>query len=145
MNWYGQTSEGAKFGKLKNKKLLGIVIYCKLRFDEYNLSQCKKAGRKLSVLVRICKFMTIERRMLMKVFIESQFGYCRLAWMCCNRSWNNRINYLHERALRIVYNAMSHHLKIYYSCIHHRKIRLLVIELYKTIHNSSSHIVNELF
>ena len=62
------------------QKLLGIVIHRNLRFDEYILSQCKKSGRKLSVLVRICIFMTIERRrMLMKAFIESQFGYCPFA------------------------------------------------------------------
>ena len=77
--------------------------------------KCRQAGRKLSLLVRICKFMTIERRrMLMKAFTESQFGYCPLAWMCCNRSCNNRINHLHERALKIFIITMSHQLKIYY-------------------------------
>ena len=78
-----------------------------LRFDEYIVSQCKKAGRKLNVIVRIGKCMAIERRrMLMKIFIEYQFGYCPLGWICCNRSRNNRnnrINHLYERALRIVY------------------------------------------
>ena len=72
----------------EKQKLLGIVIDWNLCSDEYILSQCKKAGRKLSVLVRICKFMTSECRMLMKAFTESQFG-CPLVWMCCNRSCNN--------------------------------------------------------
>ena len=40
----------------------------------------------------------------MKAFIESQFGYCPLAWMFCGRQQNNQINDLHERTLRIVYN-----------------------------------------
>ena len=40
----------------------------------------------------------------MKAFIESQFGYCPLVWMFCNRTLNARINRIHERALRIVYN-----------------------------------------
>ena len=50
--------------------------------------------------------MTIGRgRMLIKAFIEAQFGCCPLVWMCYNRSCNNnRLNHLHERALRIVYN-----------------------------------------
>ena len=39
----------------------------------------------------------------MKSFIESQFGYCPLVWMFHSRSLNNRINHIHERALRIVY------------------------------------------
>ena len=40
----------------------------------------------------------------MKAFIESQFGYCPLIWMFCGRNFNNRINHLHERSLKIVYN-----------------------------------------
>ena len=56
----------------EKQKLLGIVIDRNLRFDEYILPKCKKAGRKLSVLARISKSMTIERRrILIKAFIES--------------------------------------------------------------------------
>ena len=85
------------------QKLLSIVI--NWNFYEYILSQCRKAVRKLYMVIRICKCMTIEhRRMLMKAFIESQFDYSPLAWMYCNRNCNNRINHLHERALRIIYN-----------------------------------------
>ena len=69
----------------EKQKLFGIVIDRNLRFDEYILSQCKKAGTELSVLGRICKLMTTERRrMLMKAFIESQFDYYPLVWMCYN-------------------------------------------------------------
>ena len=123
-----------------------------LRFDEYILSHCKKAGRNLRVLVRNCKFMAIERRrMLMKAFIESQFGYCLiLVWMCRNRSCDNRINHLHERALRIVCtdNVSSSEVLLprdHSVSIHHRNIRLLGMELYKTRNNTSSYIMNKLF
>ena len=40
----------------------------------------------------------------MKAFIQSQFGYCPLIWMCHSRALNTHINRIHERALRIVYN-----------------------------------------
>ena len=40
---------------------------------------------------------------LMIAFIESQFGYCPLTWMCHSRTLTNRINKLHERALRLVH------------------------------------------
>ena len=43
-------------------------------------------------------------RLLMKAFIESQFSYCPLIWMFHSRILNNRINKLHERTLRLVYN-----------------------------------------
>ena len=69
----------------------------------------------MNVLVIICKFMTIERRrMLMKAFIESQFSYCPLVWMYCNRSCNNRINQLYERALRIFHNDNVSSFEVYY-------------------------------
>ena len=42
-------------------------------------------------------------RIILKAFIESQFGYCPLVWMFYSRSLNNRINRLNERALRLVY------------------------------------------
>ena len=38
------------------------------------LNQCKKAGRKLSAITRICKFMSLERHR--NLIIESQFRYC---------------------------------------------------------------------
>ena len=52
----------ANIGRRKiweSEKQLEIAIDRNLRFDKYILSPCKKADRKLSVLVRICKFMTI--------------------------------------------------------------------------------------
>ena len=42
----------------------------------------------------------------MNAFFSSQFGYCPLAWIFngrYDRRYNNKINRLHERMLRIVY------------------------------------------
>ena len=87
------------------QKLLGIILDRNLKFDEYILTQCKKAGRKIKVLARVCTYLSLERRRtLMKAFIESQFAYCPLIWMFCQRSSNTGINHLRERALGIVYN-----------------------------------------
>ena len=46
---------------------------------------------------------TQKRRVLMNAFITSQFSYCPLVWMFHSRTLNNRINKIHERALRLVY------------------------------------------
>ena len=43
----------------------------------------------------------------MKAFVESQFGYCPLIWMFHSRRLNNKINRIHERALRITYKDKS--------------------------------------
>ena len=124
--------------KSEKQKPFGIVIDRNLRFDGYILSQCKKAARKLNVLVRIWKCMIIERkRMLMKTFIEYQFGYCPLGWICFNQSRNNRnnrINHLHERALIIVYIGNVSSFEGLFQrdqsvSIHHRNNHLLEIEL----------------
>ena len=40
----------------------------------------------------------------MKAFIESQFNYCLLTWMLRSKALNNKINHIHERALRTVYS-----------------------------------------
>ena len=122
-----------------------------MKFDEYILIQSKKTGRKLCALGRVCKFLNLERRrFLMKAFIESQFAHCPLVWMFCSRSSNNRINHLHERALRIVYNDHSSTSEDLLAkdnsiSIHHKNILLLAIELYKAKNNLSFQLMLELF
>ena len=44
-----------------------------------------------------------KRRIIMKSFVTSQFGYCPLIWMFHSRRLNNKINSIHERARRITY------------------------------------------
>ena len=86
----------------------------------------------------------------MKPLLESQFGYCPLVWMCCNRNCNNRINHLRERALKIAYNDNVSSFEDLSKrdqsvSIYQRNIPLLGIELYKTKNNIANHIMNELF
>ena len=45
-----------------------------------------------------------KRRILMNAFFKSQFNYCPTIWMFHNLSLNNKINGIHERCLRIIYN-----------------------------------------
>ena len=44
-----------------------------------------------------------RRRTIMKSFVNSQFSYFPLIWMFHSRRLNNKINSIHERALRITY------------------------------------------
>ena len=63
----------------EHKKLLGITFDNELKFDEHVNSLCKKASQKLHALSRVSHFMNKDkRRVLMKAFIEYQFGYCPL-------------------------------------------------------------------
>ena len=85
----------------------------------------------------------------MKAFIELQFAYCPLIWMFCQRSSNTRINHLHERALRIVYNDNESTFRDLLKkdssvSFHHKNIQLLDIELYKIKNNLSTHSISEI-
>ena len=82
---------------------------------------------------------------LMNAFITSQFNYCPLVWMCHSRALNTRINKIHERALRIVYNDYISPFEDLLEnsgsiSIHHRNLQLLAIEVYKTLHDFHHHL-----
>ena len=86
----------------------------------------------------------------MKTFIESQFNYCPLTWMFHSRKLNNRINKLHERALKIVYKNPSLNFQDLLAldksfCIHHRNLQKLAIEMYMVKQNISTTLFQELF
>ena len=146
MDKYGS----CKILKNNDQKLLRANIDLNLRFSHYILQQCRKAGKKPSALTIIFKFMSIERqRVLMKYFIESQFAYCHLAWMYCDKTSHNRINHLHELALRTVYNgnvstfekSLEKHNP---ATVHVRNVKILATELYKTKENLAASIIHKI-
>ena len=82
-------------------KLFGIHINNKLNFDYHVNQLCKKASKKLHALARIAKYMdTNKQRMLMKVFVSSEFSYCPLTWMFHSRKMQHRINSIQKRTLK---------------------------------------------
>ena len=75
-------------------------------------------------------------RVLMKAFVESQFVPCPLIRMYHSRILNNKINKLHERALRLAYKNNTSSFDEYLvmdnsHTIHHRNVQKLAIEMYK--------------
>ena len=85
-------------------KLLGVTINRDLKFDKHILKLCSKANQKLSAFSRVELLSSNKRRTLFIAFVESQFKCCPIAWMFHSRRSNNKINRLHETALRIVYD-----------------------------------------
>ena len=86
-------------------KLLGNTIDRDLKFDKHVLKLCGKTNQKLSALSSMAKLLSLnERRTHFKAFAESQFEYYPIVWMFHSRSTNNKINRLHERAFRMVYD-----------------------------------------
>ena len=135
----------------KSVKLLGVIIDQNLDFEEYITSLLKKGNQKLHALMRISKYLTKDKlRLIMKTFIESQFNYCPLIWMCHSRDLNQKINKLHERALRVVYKNSDLTFeglleKDKSFTIHERNLQRLATEMYKVKHNLSPKPIQAIF
>ena len=154
---YKDKSIWARIGEVKiwessKQNSLGVVIDRGLNFNECISSLYKKAGRKLSVLSRLSNLMSFQRkRLLLKSFVEAQFGYCPLVWMFHGKEINERkINHIHERFLRIVYRDYNSSFKDLLKkdnsvCIHHRFIQSLAVELLKVKENLSNTIMSDNF
>ena len=133
------------------KTLPGILIDSELNFDQHISSICSKPSKKLHALGQIATFISFnKRRTLMKSFIEFKVNCFPLTWMFHSRTMNNKINRIHERALRLVYSdhvsSFDELLKKDRSfSIHHRNIQSLAIELYKFFHGLSPSIIKNVF
>ena len=133
------------------EKLLGITIDKKLNFNSHLNKLCKRVSAKVTALGRIVKLLPFYRkRTLLKTFIESQFSYCPLIWIFCSRRINRKINHIHERALRLVYDNYTASFddllkKDNTVSIHHRNIHYVAIEMYKVKHNLSPPLMRDIF
>ena len=135
----------------KQQKLLGVLLDNNLKFEKHANNLCTKASQKLSALCRVSSFMsTGQKRIIMKAFINSHFGYCPLVLMNHNRKINNRINRIHERALRVVFNddnASFEQLleKDNAVQIHDRNLQILATEMFKVKLGIAPVIMNDVF
>ena len=86
----------------------------------------------------------------MKAFVSSQLAYCPLTWMSHCKQINNKINKLHERALRIVYND---HFSLFEELlskdksvtVHQRNLQILAPEMYKILNGLSPDNMQDIF
>ena len=133
------------------EKLLGMVIDKNLNFNSHLFNICKKVSTKVTALARLVKIVPFEKKkLLMKTFIDSQFSYCPLLWMFCSRKINRKINYIHERARRLVYDDYHTPFEDLLrrnntASIHHRNIQQVAIEIFKIKHKLGPQLLNDLF
>ena len=99
----------------------------------------------------------------MNTFIKSQFSYSPITWMFHSRKSNNRINRIHESALRTVYNdymtsfetlllidnsVSVHHKNLLLIdnsvSIHHKNLQALATEIYKIKNKIAPEIMNDI-
>ena len=133
------------------KQLLGVKIDYELNFNEHVSSLCKKAIQKLNALSRIASCMTFnQRRLITNCFITSHFSYCLIVWMFHSRKLNERINHIHERALRIVYKDFNSSFQELLTednslNIRHKNLQKLVTEIFKVKNGLSPELMNDVF
>ncbi len=143
--------DGFDISNTLSQKPLGVTVDNKMSFKLHVTNICAKASQKLHGLSRVSNYMDFkQRKIIMHSFIISQFGYCPLVWMFHSRELNNRINRIHERSLRIVYQdhktSFEALLKKDQSfTIHERNIQTLGIELYKVAHGISPELMRLVF
>ena len=119
------------------EKLLGIYIDSNFSFKYHVNRTCRKTSQKLYALSRIAKYISEDKkRMLVKSFTISQFNYSPIVCMCHGRGLNNKINNMHERALRIVYQDKNSFFETLLkrdksTSIHIKKLQYLATELFK--------------
>ena len=77
-----------------------------------------------------------KRGLLVNAFFYLHCNYFQLVWMCHNLTNNNKVNRLHERCLRLIYNDKNSSCedlleKGRSASIHHKNLRTFAVEFFK--------------
>ena len=130
---------------------MGITKDNKLNFLEHVSKLWQNVSNKLHELARVGNYMSTGKlKILMRAFIDSQFGYCPIIWMFHNRKLNAKINRLHDRALKIVYkdHSLTYDellVKDYSFTRHENFLQKLATEMYKINNNLSPTFMKSIF
>ena len=132
-------------------KLLGVIIDKKLTFVPHITDICRRAINKAKALLRISKYLDLPKaESLCNSFIISCFNYCPLIWMFCNKSAYKMITSTYRRTLTAVqmdFSKSYDELLIQNKAepVHLKNLRLLMIEVYKSVNRLNPEFMWELF
>ena len=120
--------------------LLGITIDNILAFNEHIDNLCRTANYKLHALRRIRKYLSLEKaKLLCNAFINSQFNYAPLVWMFCRKKRYLKIQKIHHKALKVVYNRNKNYDELLWNdnevSIHQSHLSALKCEVFKSLNN----------
>ncbi len=104
-------------------KLLGLDIDDKLNFRKYIKNMCKKAGAKLNAIKRLGIYLNMEsKKLLVDAHVTSQFNYSSTVWHFCGLTEVHKLEHLHERCIRFIYNEYD---KQYFELLSEKKLNTL--------------------
>ena len=94
---------GKKFNAADYVKLLGIEIDSKLMFSKHVETLCCKVDKNITAFSRLNNFISTKQSLaIYNAVIISNFNYCPLIWIFCNKGANTQFYPNHKRALQIV-------------------------------------------
>ena len=143
--------ENKQIRKCSCEKTLDVFFDSKLTFQSHIDNICKKASQKLNAISNITPYMDFnKKRSAVNAFSVAQFNYCPLIWMCHNRTYSNKINRLHEKCLRLIYNKKRSSFEDLLEkdnsvSINHKNLQALPIEMFKVQTKTSPEIMQEVF
>ena len=101
-----------KLSSTFSERFFGIKIDNKLTLEEHVERLFKKASQKVRAVARISSLMRFEqRKRIVQLFKTSHFSCHPLVWMFHGRCLNNRIDHIHERTLKIIYQDYNSSVK----------------------------------
>ena len=140
--------QGSEIVAKEHVKLLGIKIDNKRKFDKYVQTLCQKVNKKTSAFSRLNMYISREQALsICNVVILSNFNYCPLIWLFCNKEANKKIG-AHKRALKILHNdydssSQSLLARSNSFTIHVQNLPKLMTEMYMALNNMNPSIVWE--
>ena len=122
-------------------ELLGITIDNVLTFNEHINNFCRIASYKLYTLRRIKKYLTQDQaKFLYNAFINSHFSYMPIIWMFCRKNQYLKIQRIHHRALKVVFNSDADYDELLQMSneitIHQKHLHALICEVFKSLNSS---------
>ena len=112
---------------------------------------CWSAANQLNALFRLKRFLGFkEKRILINSYFIANLNYCPLFWMFSSASSLKKIENLQKGALKFFYNdyEISYEellLKSGRATVNVNRLRILCIEIYKTISNPNPEFMRDLF
>ena len=135
--------QGTDVECLNSFKLLGVTIDNKLNFSEHINITCKKASKRIGVLMRLKNLVpTAEKLQLFKAAILPYLTYCHLTWHFCPASDKRKLERIQERGLRAVfsdgqstYKKLLNKAKSYLITLYERRLQDIACLMYKVPQN----------
>ena len=117
--------------------ILGVLIDRNLLFSNHISSTCKKAGMRVSVLMRMRNMISMKVKLrIYKAAILPYLTYCRLVWHFCRGSDRRKLERINERGLRAVfcdwrssYDELLTRARM--TSLHNRRLQDIPILMYK--------------